>query len=344
VRQFYIDQTANTLARYGYEDSPYGEHDVSVRRGDAVAARKHMDLQDELMHTEGNNAGPTDENIKQVIKNLKETYLLSDFLDRLTEDARQLNKVEAEPKASPKLRGKTSDPEMDELAALQSDEESITNGIQKLLQSIQSGKAMNVADALHPDSDQKTPQGSLEERANSESKRLQQLEEELQQQDGDHSHEHGKKPAATVRVPLPKLRQHLSGFIGAELDHTLKKFKTMRDAGATVDPVLKAKIEEYMSKITAHLLHTCVSYELWDEPQAIADETKVANSGDPDELSKLHRGTHLSSSKVVKNFITDALAPKRTAVVPEEWSVKKLISPGAFLPGVGKLMVTTSYP
>ena len=46
--------------------------------------------------------------------------------------------------------------------------------------------------------------------------------------------------------------------------------------GATIDPVLKAKIEEYMSKITAHLLHTCVSYELWDEPEAVADESKVS--------------------------------------------------------------------
>lgn len=343
VRQFYIDQTANTLARYGYEDSPYGQHDVSVRRGDAVAARKHMDVQDEMMHTEGDNAGPTDANVKQVVKNLKETYLLSDFLDRLTEDSRQIAQVKDEPKVPSKLRG--NDPEMDQLAALQSDEESITNGIEKLLHSIQSGNAMHVADALKPDADKKTPEGTLAERATSESKRLTQLEEELQQQDQpdqNHLRQHSKERVPTIRVPLPKLRHQLSGLVSTELDHTLNKFKTMRDAGATIDPVLKAKIEEYMSKITAHLLHTCVSYELWDEPEAVADESKAATSGDPDELSKLHRGTHLLSSKVVKNFITDAFAQKPTTAVP--WSLKKLISPGAFLPGVGKLVVTTPSP
>jgi len=346
VRQFYIDETANTLARYGYEDSPYGQHDVSVRRGDAVAARKHMDLQDELMHTESNQAGPTDANMKQVLKNLKETYLLSDFLDKLTADSRtmeQLNEKEKEPKDK-KLRGH-SDPEMSQLAALQSDEESITNGIEKLLHSIQKGNSMTMASALHAGADATTPHGSLEDRATTEATRLAQLEKELHQQDHKDSSEdaHTETDAPTVRVPLPKLRHQLSGLISTELDHTLMKFKTMRDAGDTVDPELKAKIESYMSQITAHLLHTCVNYELWDQPAAITDETKAADSGDPDELSKLHRGTHLSSSNVVKNFLTDALAVhKGQTAVP--WSLKKLMRPGAYLPGVGKLVVTNVHP
>ena len=109
---------------------------------------------------QGDNAGPTDANVKQVVKNLKETYLLSDFLDRLTEDSRQIAQVKDEPKVPSKLRG--NDPEMDQLAALQSDEESITNGIEKLLHSIQSGNAMHVADALKPDADKKTPEGKSE--------------------------------------------------------------------------------------------------------------------------------------------------------------------------------------
>merc|ERR1712086_111153 len=120
-----------------------------------------------------------------------------------------------------------------QLAALQSDEESITNGIEKLLHSIQSGNAMHVADALKPDADKKTPEGTLTQRATSESKRLTQLEEELQQQgqtDQNHLRQHSKERVPTIRVPLPKLRHQLSGLVSTELDHTLNKFKTMRDA------------------------------------------------------------------------------------------------------------------
>lgn len=133
VRQFYIDQTADTLARYGFEDSPYGQHDVSIRRGDAVtvgeqrdarlmrcsqvAARKHMNMEDELMHTRGQAGAATSANLKKVIKNLRETAYLSDFLDRLTTDMRQVEEIDVKPE-EPK-----DDPTLNQLASLQSDEE-----------------------------------------------------------------------------------------------------------------------------------------------------------------------------------------------------------------------------
>lgn len=50
----------------------------------------------------------------------------------------------------------------------------------------------------------------------------------------------------------------------------------MRSEGAGVDPVLKAKIEKYMSLITANLLNACVSYEQWNQKHALTDETKVS--------------------------------------------------------------------
>ena len=84
---------------------------------------------------------------------------------------------------------------------------------------------------------------------------------------------------------------------------TLKRFATMRADGDTVDPTLKAKIERYMRKITHHLLQTCVSYEQWTDHDAIEDEMKAVHSGNPEGLSGLHPGSHLSSSKVVGRFL-----------------------------------------
>ena len=37
IRQFYIDQTAGTLARYGFEKSPYGHNMNNERAGDEVS-------------------------------------------------------------------------------------------------------------------------------------------------------------------------------------------------------------------------------------------------------------------------------------------------------------------
>jgi hypothetical protein len=341
IRQFYIDQTADTLARYGYEDSPYGEHDVSVRRGDAVAARKHMDEEDERMHAEGRGGAPSSSNIKKVIKNLRETAYLSDFLDRLTQDAHQIEDVPVE-------QEKSSDAEMDQLTSLQTDEESITAGIEKLLASIKSGQPMNVEDALNSEAKQPVdkPEGDLEDRATAESKRLSELEKELQQQDAKNSaylRAHKIPKAATVSVPLPKLQSELNGVISAELDHTLRRFKTMRLAGEMVDPVLKAKIEHYMGLITANLLQTCVSYEQWNQQHAIDDEAKALDQGDAGLLSRYHTGTNLASSKVVRQFVQTRLAkPMSSVSVP--WKLQSMMKHGVNLPGVGHLVVTLHRP
>ena len=46
VQKFYVSETADALATFGYEDSEYGNYDASSRRGDAMAARKHMEHED----------------------------------------------------------------------------------------------------------------------------------------------------------------------------------------------------------------------------------------------------------------------------------------------------------
>lgn len=286
-----------------------------------------MDKQDELMHSEAAAAGPTGHNLKQVIRSLKETSYLSEFLDRLTQDATQIDQI------VPPEQGERS-PEMEQLAALQSDEEQITSGIETLLNSIKAGKPLH---SLETHSTQPALDGSLEDRADAESKKLRELEKQLD--DVDKANKPASStPAAVVRVPLPKLQHQLSGYISAELDETLRKFKTMRDAGDTVDPALRAKIESYMSQITAHVLHTCVSYEQWNQPSAIQDELKAANSGDPEQLSQLHSGTHLASSKLVQTFLSNA-RPHLYHYSHVPLSLKRLMGQGVALPGVGKLVV-----
>jgi len=338
VRQFYIDQTADTLARYGFEDSPYGEHDVSIRRGDAVAARRHMDKEDQLMHTRGKTGGATDGNIEEVIKNLKETANLSDFLDRLTQDIRQVEDIPVKPEEP------EDDSTMSQLAALQSDEESITSGIEKLLSSIKSGQPMKMEDAMKEGKPKHQPKGSLQERAETESSRLSKLERELRAQNAAfESHKTKKSTKKVVRVPLPKLQKRLDGVISEELDKTLRRFRMMRSSGASVDPALRAKIEQYMSLITANLLHACVSYEQWNQQHALQDETKAVRKGDAGLLSRYHTGTHLSSHKVVQQFIRDQLAsPVRQPAVP--WKLQSMMQHGVTLPGVGNMVITLKKP
>lgn len=98
-----------------------------------------MDLQDQLLRANDASGTPSTASVSEVIKLLKETAYLSQFLDRLTQDT---HAVEDTP---------VDAPEDDQLEALQSDEEvwelmcsevcqSITSGIEQLLNSIKSGR------------------------------------------------------------------------------------------------------------------------------------------------------------------------------------------------------------
>merc|ERR1711907_513474 len=162
--------------------------------------------------------------------------------------------------------------------------------------------------------------------------RLSKLERELRAQNAAfESHKTKKSTKKVVRVPLPKLQKRLDGVISEELDKTLRRFRMMRSSGASVDPALRAKIEQYMSLITANLLH------------ALQDETKAVRKGDAGLLSRYHTGTHLSSHKVVQQFIRDQLAsPVRQPAVP--WKLQSMMQHGVTLPGVGNMVITLKKP
>ena len=49
------------------------QRDARLMRCSQVAARKHMNMEDELMHTRGQAGAATSANLKKVIKNLRET-------------------------------------------------------------------------------------------------------------------------------------------------------------------------------------------------------------------------------------------------------------------------------
>jgi len=176
VRQFYIDQTANVLARYGYEDSPYGKHDVSDRRGDAVAAREHMDEVDERLHMSAQKSpSEAPRGVKRVLHYMKETARLSDFLARLAH-------VSAETKAA---KHTLHNSRMDNLARLQADEEAITDGIEQLLHKIKKGSPLKKGDVdsmtkkAHQKDRKDTSSKGLAKRAAEESVRLKKLQAEL---------------------------------------------------------------------------------------------------------------------------------------------------------------------
>jgi hypothetical protein len=333
IRQFYIDQTAGTLARYGFEKSPYGHNINNERAGDEVAARHHMDTQDELMHSETDAAGPTKQNVNALLRNLKETSYLSQFLDRLTGATRQVDELEAQPAASS---------EMTQLTNVQTDEEQITSGIEHLLRAIKSGSDLS---ATKQDESETKSSESLEDRTRAESDRLTKLENDLTQLPKKDSS--APAPAHTTshttrEVPLSALQKKLDHSISAQLDNALGRFKTMGANGNTVGPALKAKIEHYMSSITADMLHQCASYESWNSKQAITEETEATAADSKDTLSRSVPGLHLSSNELVSHFLESKRLGARATAVPA--SVQRLMTQGVKLPGVGRLVVNLGKP
>eukprot|EP00656_Telonema_subtile_P032460 TRINITY_DN3564_c0_g1_i2.p1 TRINITY_DN3564_c0_g1~~TRINITY_DN3564_c0_g1_i2.p1 ORF type:complete len:412 (+),score=82.36 TRINITY_DN3564_c0_g1_i2:77-1312(+) len=323
IRQFYVDQTAGTLARYGFDQSPYGTGDVSSHKSDSAAATRHMDQQDAFMHTEGASSDASKANVQQLVQDLKETARLSNFLDRVAQNSQRLLSVPASPK---------SESERQELESVQSDEERVTTGIEKLLQSIRVGANTRFA------TNEEAPDGgatgdSLQTRAGIEEARLDKLKQELKKQ-------HTTPTKAAVRVPLPALQQSMNRVISAQLDRTLERFSTMKASGDTVDPALRATIEHYMGLITSRLLQTCVSYEQWNDPAGVADEARAVQHGSPEGLSKAHRGTRLSSNNLVNRFLQAQRQRPQAAEQMVPISVQNLMMHGVELAGVGRLLVT----
>jgi hypothetical protein len=339
IRQFYIDQTAGTLARYGFEKSPYGHQIDDAHAGDEVAARHHMDNQDQLMHTESDAAGPTKQNVNGLLRNLKETAFLSQFLDRLTGASHRVEDIEA--KSAP-----VADSELTQLTNVQTDEENITNGIEHLLRAIKSGS--DLSDHTHDNS--ATSSESLEDRTKAESARLTKLENDLAQLPTESTESKAAPKTAlpsqvtpeVIRVPLVKLQKKLDHSISAQLDRALGRFKTMGANGDTVDPALRAKIEGYMSSISANMLHQCGSYQLWNQPQAITEETEAAAADSKDTLSRSVPGLHLSSSELVSRFLESKNLGVGSTAVPT--SVQHLMTQGLQVPGVGRLVVNLNKP
>jgi len=342
IRQFYIDQTAGTLARYGFENSPFGHNTDDSRIGDEVAARKHMDSQDELMHAEGDAAGPTKRNENVLVRNLKQTAYLSQFLDRITSARQQMEQHEDE--RGPET---ANDSELSQLTSVQTDEENITNGIEQLLKSIRSGSDLKDGDAAAESSD--TVTATLKERTEVESARLTKLESDLAELPStEHSTAAQAHPASrppvtreAVRVPLAALQQRLDHSISAQLDDALGRFKTMGANGNTVDPALKARIEHYMSSITANTLHQCASYQMWNQQKAVTQETTASRAGE-DTLSRTVPGLHLSSRQLVSHFLESKRLGAEATKVPS--SLQHLMTQGVELPGLGRLVVSLRKP
>ena len=77
-----------------------------------------------------------------------------------------------------------------------------------------------------------------------------------------------------------------------------------------------------------------MSYWNWGLCQAV-------RKGDPGLLSRYHTGTHLTSHKLVQEFIrTQLAAPVHQPAVP--WKLQSMMQTGVTLPGIGHLIVTTN--
>jgi hypothetical protein len=134
VREFYIDATANALASFGYEDSDFGEHDMSDRRGDALSAREHMEKEDNAMHLEAvdhshESSADREESAARILARLQETLRLSQYLDRVVNDRQEDELAATEAKTN------------DDLAKLQDDEDAIEKGISDLLDTVRAAEA-----------------------------------------------------------------------------------------------------------------------------------------------------------------------------------------------------------
>jgi hypothetical protein len=345
VRQFYIDNTANVLARFGYEDSPYGKADVSARRGDAVAARQHMDEVDTSLHmaAQKSDSDAVTGQVGKVVHYLKQTARLSDFLVKLAD-------VRSKKSAVPHALAK-KDKRMSNLAKLQADEEQITDGIEQLLDKIKGGHAHALPkEAAHKDNSGK----GLEKRATEESKRLAELQAELlraptpaakkkvTQQINDAKADavrHGlpkTSGAKSVHVPMPKLQDEVNGDITNGLDSTLHRIHKMQKGGSHIPNKAKATINHLLHLITAHLLKTYMTYDEWTDKSAMLKESSAIKAGDAEAPSHLQMGHAMGSKHIVEQFIEDTWRHPEIQKLPKTlktFSASEVMAHGVTLPG-----------
>jgi len=344
VRQFYIDNTANVLARFGYEDSPYGKADVSLRRGDAVAARQHMDEVDTRLHmaAQKSDAADVTPEVGRVVHYLKQTARLSDFLMKLSD-------INAKKSEVPHSLAK-KDQRMNNLAKLQADEEKITDGIEELLHKIKGGHAVSKDSAAqkHKDNSGK----GLEKRAAAESKRLAQLQAELlraptpsakkkvAKQISDAKadkarHALQQNGPKSVQVPIPKLQEQLNAHVTDGLDSTLHRIHKMQKRGNHISKTAKAKINHLLHMITAHLLKTYMTYDEWTDKSAMLKESSAIKAGDAEAPSHIQVGHAMGSKHIVEQFIADTWRHPHMQQLPKvlnTFSAAEVMKQGLTLP------------
>lgn len=376
VRQFYIDQTANVLARFGYEDSPYGEKDVSERRGDAVAARNHMDDEDTRLHMasqkDPNHIFGHSKRVGRVLNYLKDTEKLSEFLSRLT-------LVSAE--AAPRHSLSAPHDRLTNLARLQRDEEKITDGIELLLKKIRGDGDED--DDSFPGADRSDNSAhGLQKRASAESDRLAGLQHSLSsspsaatdatakpKEEAEPKEETVTKVAKakpkkeeaapsnkeaapsnkddneSVQVSVPRLKDQLNVEITNELDRTLKRFRNMEYHGHYISPEAKRQVNMLLHLITAHLLKTYLTYREWFDKGAVAEEAHAIKEGDAEAPSRL-QGQHMSSKRVVESYLANVWhhQPAKPVHIPKIVSVHALMGQGINLPNGGHIKLVLKQP
>lgn len=331
VRQFYIDQTANVLARYGYEDSPYGKHDVSARRGDAVAARQHMDEVDERLHMSAQESpGMKPKGVQRVLHYMKETARLSDFLSRLAHVSTE----------SAAIKHTLHGSRMDNLARLQADEEAITDGIEQLLHKIKQGSPLKKGDvesmtsnAHKMDRKDKSSKG-LAKRAAAESVRLKKLQAELAKADTPAAKKLAKKKVAKAKANQwnedeeSKRRKKLKAELAAAKTPAAKKLAKKKVDDAKADAIRHGSVSAPAEHIAIPLpklkdeLNGFITEELDDTLHRFHEMQSKGRAISPKIKREINKYLRLITAHLLKTYLTYDEWTDKTAILKEASAVK----------------------
>merc|ERR1712086_640509 len=300
VQKFYVSETADALATFGYEDSEYGNYDASSRRGDAMAARKHMEHEDLDMRMQEAGLKIKDDAGAKIVPLLAETANLSRFLAQLTHESAHKASVEDE-----HLLDKTD--QHDNLERLEADEEAVTDGIEQLLKHAE--KLTKHVELT------KNPTENVE-----------------------HAKKSKEAKKKVVKVSAPRLKYELNSEITDKLDQAIHTLGAMQQNGSRISPAMKEMIRRYLNGITGHLLKAYLSYGEWTDREAVQSEAKAVQIGDPEAPSRIQVGLKsMSPQKVVEHFLADSWHHPTQETVPVK--VQRLMQQDIALPNGGHVMI-----
>jgi len=138
--------------RYMYEDSEATGHDVSSQRSTAQRARRHMQEQDNNLHSRRCVGDCT---LERLASDLRETAGLSGFLDHIIRSSSNFSSTPRQSAATPRNNAGAA------LSRIEDEEEEITTAVEEMVTAaLNGGNPTAPHDALHTSQQHRAGQSS----------------------------------------------------------------------------------------------------------------------------------------------------------------------------------------